>query len=130
MIIQAGTHNYNSYILEQPYSRSTSRIHPSWPRSRLRLSLLLVLLLNIFLVCPGPPSILLFAPMDRVSNLTPSWLSGQLLTSIQVNNTAELHDTHGHTYIHHLSITILLLFYTSSPLLGRPVGTDPSHLAH
>jgi hypothetical protein len=39
-----------------------------------------------------------------------------------------LHDTHGHTYIHHIGITILLLFYTSFTLLGRPAGPDPSHL--
>jgi hypothetical protein len=84
-----------------------------------------------FLVCPGPPSILLFVPMDRVSHLTPSLLSGQLLINVQVNNTAALHDTHGHTSIHHIGITILLLFYTSSVLLGRPAGLSipPSYSA-
>jgi hypothetical protein len=35
----------------------------------------------------------------------------------------------GHTpYIHHIGITVLLPFYTSSTLLGRLAGPDPSHL--
>jgi hypothetical protein len=83
-----------------------------------------------FLICPGPTSILLFAPTDRVSHLTPPLLSGRLLTNVQVNNIATLHDTHGHTYIHHIGIAILLLFYTSSNLLGRLAGPDPSRLIH
>jgi hypothetical protein len=34
-----------------------------------------------------------------------------------------------HTYVHHIGITILLLSsYTSSTLLGRPAGSDPSRL--
>jgi hypothetical protein len=33
-----------------------------------------------------------------------------------------------HMYIHDISITILLPFYTSSTLLGRPAGPDPSRL--
>ncbi len=72
---------------------------------------------------------MLFVPIDQVSHLTPSLLSGWLLTNVQVNNTAMLHDTHGHTYKHHIGIAILLLFFTSSTLLGRPAGPDPSCLA-
>ncbi len=72
----------------------------------------------------GPPSISLFVPTDRVSHITPSLLSERLLTNVQVNNITMQHDTHGHTYIHHIGITILLLFYTSSTLLGRPAGPD------
>ncbi len=83
---------------------------------------------SVFLVCPGPTSILLFAPTDRISHLTPSLLSGRLLTNVQVNNITMLHDTYGHTNIHHIGITILLLFYTSSTLLGRPTGPGPSRL--
>jgi hypothetical protein len=60
----------------------------------------------------------------------PSLLSGWLLTDVQVNNITTLHDTHGHIYIHHIGITILLPSYTSSPILGRPAGTDPSRLIH
>ncbi len=81
---------------------------------------------SVFLVCPSPFSILLFVQTDRVSHLTPSLLSGRLLTNVQVNNITTLHDTLGYTYIHHISITILLLFYTSSTLLGRSAGPDPS----
>jgi hypothetical protein len=72
----------------------------------------------------GPPSISLFVPTDQVSHITPSLLSERLLTNVQVNNITMQHDTHGHTYIHHIGITILLLFYTSSTLLGRPAGPD------
>ncbi len=56
------------------------------------------------------PSILLFISMGRVSHLTPSLLSGWLLTNVQVTNVTIIHDTHGHIYIHHIGITILLFF--------------------
>jgi hypothetical protein len=32
----------------------------------------------------------------------------------------------GHTYVHHINITILFLLHTSSTLLGRPVGPSNS----
>ncbi len=106
VIIQVRTHNYDFYILEQPSSWSTSWICPSWPRSKLKLSLLLVSLSKCIFCCHASPSIL---------------LSGWLLTDVQVH-------THEHTCIHHIGITILLPFYTSSTLLGRPAGPDPSCL--
>jgi hypothetical protein len=118
------------YILEQPSSWSTSRLRPSWPCSRLRLSFLLASLSEYAYCCHVQPSILLFISMGRVSHLMPSLLSGWLLTNVQVNNITTLHDTHGHIYIHHIGITILLPLYTSSTLLGRPAGTDPSRLIH
>jgi hypothetical protein len=62
---------------------------------------------------------------DQVSHLTPSLLAGWLLINVQVNKTTMLHNTHGHTYIHHIGITILLSFYTSSTFLGRLAGLDP-----
>jgi hypothetical protein len=48
----------------------------------------------------------------------------RLLTNKQVNNITTLHDTHGHTYIHHISILFLFSF-TLLPLflagwLARP----------
>jgi hypothetical protein len=52
------------------------------------------------------------------------------LTNVQVNKTTALHDTHGHTYIHHISIIILLFFYTFSVCLGRLAGPDPSRLTY
>jgi hypothetical protein len=69
---------------------------------------------------------LLFVPTDRISHLTPSLRSGQLLTNVQVNNITTLHGTHGHTYIHHIGITILHLF-TLLPLFlaGRLAQTLP-----
>jgi hypothetical protein len=109
-IIKARTHNHDLCILEQPSSSSTSQIRPSWPRCRLRLSLLLVSLPKHASCYHAQPSILLFIPMGRVSHLMPSLLSGWLLTNVQVNNLITLHDTHGHTYIHHIGITILLFF--------------------
>jgi hypothetical protein len=107
-IIQAEICHYDLYILE----RLSLRIRHSWPRSRLRLSLLSVLLLKYIPVCPGPPSTLLFVPMDWVSQLTPSLLSGRLLINVQVNNMEEIHDTHGHTYI----CTSHQYYYSSSSL--------------
>jgi hypothetical protein len=96
--------------------------------SRLRLSLLLASLSEHASCCHVQPSILLFISKGRVSHLTPSLLSGWLLTNVQVNNITTLHDTHGHMYIHHIGITILLPFYTSSTLLCRLAGTDHSRL--
>jgi hypothetical protein len=125
-IIQARTHNQDLYILEQPSSCSTSRMHPSWPRCRLGLRLLLVSLSEHASCYHAQPSILLFISMGRVSHLTPSLLSGWLLT--EVNNITTLHDTHGHTYKHHIGITILLFFHTSSTLFGRLADSDPSQL--
>ncbi len=109
-MIQARTHNHDLYILEQQSSCSTLRIRPSWPRCRLRLSLLLGSLSEHASCYHAQLSILLFISMGRVSHLTPSLLSGWLFTSVQVNNIIMLHDTHGHTYIHHIGITILLFF--------------------
>jgi hypothetical protein len=109
-MIQARTHNCDLYILEQPSSCSTLRIRPSQPHCRLRLSLLLVSLSKHASWYHAQPSILLFISMGQVSHLMPSLLSGWLLTSIQVNNIITLYDTHGHTYIHHMRITILLFF--------------------
>jgi hypothetical protein len=118
MIIQAGTHNYNLYILEQPSSWSTSRIRLSWPLSRLRLSLDIPCL-------PWPAKYV--AVCSNSSGFTLNPFIAVQAASVQVNNIAKLHDTHGHTYIHHISITTLLLFHTSSILLGRPAvyGTLP-----
>jgi hypothetical protein len=85
------------YILERPSSWSTSRIHPSWPQSRVELRLLLPCLMSILLVCLGPPSILVIAPTTH-----PSLLAGQLNTNIQVNNAANAHfGTHIHISTSH-----------------------------
>jgi hypothetical protein len=47
-------HNHSTmvlYILERPPSWSTSRIRPSWPRSKVELRLLLPCLMSTLLVC-------------------------------------------------------------------------------
>ncbi len=103
-IIYAKTHNHDLYILEQPSSCSTLRIHPSWTHCRLRLNLLLVSLSEHASCYHAQPSILLFISMGRVSHLTPTLLSGWLLTNRQVNNITTLHDTH-------IYITSALLFF-------------------
>jgi hypothetical protein len=126
MIIQARTHvitptYLNSHLLGAPREYVPHGLDPGLDWASCWSSFPCV-----FLVCPGPSSILLFALTDRVAHLTPSLLPRRLLTNVQVNNITTLHDTHGHTYIHHIGITILLLFYTSSTLLGRPAGPDPS----
>jgi hypothetical protein len=113
----------NSHLLEAPREYVLHGLDPGldwvsfWSPS-----------LNVFLVCYGPSSILLVVLMDRVSHPTPSLLLGRLLTNIQVKNITLLHDTHGHTYIHHIGIIILLPYYTSFTLLGSPAGLDPSCL--
>ncbi len=128
MVIQARTHDYYLYILEQPSSWSTSRIRPSWPRSRLRLSLLLVYLSKCISCMPWPIQYLNVCPNGSGFTPNPFTVVGRLLTSVQVKNTTTLHDTHGCTYMHHISITILLIFYTSFIFLCRLAGPDPSRL--
>jgi hypothetical protein len=74
------------------------------------LSLFLVSLSKHASCYHAQPSILLFISVVLVSHQMPSSLSGWLLTNVQVNNITTLHDTHGHRYIHHIGITILLFF--------------------
>ncbi len=67
----------------------------------------------IFLVCLGPPSILLFVPRIRISLVHPPLTTWQLNTSIQVNNMAILRLIYNnHTYVHHINITIHSLLHT------------------
>jgi hypothetical protein len=115
------------YILERPSSWSTSRIGPSWPRSRARLSLLLVLLPEYipYLLCPTQYLVVCsngssFTPM-------PSSLTGQLLTNVLVNKMAVLHDTYTDTHIYITSILLIILFFIllPLPLTGRLAQTLP-----
>ncbi len=48
--------------------------------------------------------------MDRVSHLSPSLLSGWLLTNVQINNTTTLYDTHEHTYTVYITSALLFFF--------------------
>jgi hypothetical protein len=97
------------YILERLSSWSTSRIRLSWPRPQIRLNLMPTLSHMYLSCCLDPPSILLFVP------------------PFQVNNMAMLHLIYSsHTYLHYIHTTIYSLLHTSSTLLVRPAGRDPS----
>ncbi len=93
----------NSYLLGTPREYVLHGLDPGldWASRWLTFS-------RVFPVCPGTPIILLFVPLDRVYNLTPSLLFGRLLTNAQVNNTA------AHIYLY---ITSALLFFFSFTLL-------------
>jgi hypothetical protein len=82
---------------------------------------------SIFLVCSGPPSILLFVPTAHVSHSTPSLLTGRLITSVQENNMAALHNTYKDTHIYITSILLFILFFTLFllSLAGRLAQTLP-----
>ncbi len=111
------------YILEQPFSWSTSRIGPSCPRSRLRLSTFLASPFEHASCCHVQPGILLFISVGRVSHLTPScYLGGFSLMYVQVNNITTLHNICALMYIHHIGITILFSFlhFHSSWQAGWP----------
>ncbi len=97
------------YILEWPSSWSTSRIHPSWPQSRVELRLLLLCFISILLVCLGPPSITLFAPTIQVTR------SLFLNTDVQVNKTAMPHLTYTYTHIYITFMLLFIFFFTLLP---------------
>jgi hypothetical protein len=85
----------------------------------------------IFLVCLGPPSSLLFVSTIHISQVHPPFTTTWLNIAIQVNNTGVPHLMYnGHIYIHHTIITIQLLLYPSSTLLGRPAGPNHSCREH
>jgi hypothetical protein len=89
-------------------SWSTSRIHPSWPQSWVRLRLLLLSSISILLACLGPPSVLLFTPTTHVSRSNPPLPAGQLNTNVQVNNMATLQHIYTVAYIY-ITFTLLLI---------------------
>jgi hypothetical protein len=116
--------NYELYILKQPSSCSTSRICPSWPRCRLRLSLLLVSLQACILL-PCPTQYL--AIYLNGSGFTPNaflviWVASHWCTSKQHNKFTRytctyIYISHWH-YYSSLLPTLLLL-----SLAGRLVQT-------
>jgi hypothetical protein len=102
------TYGYDFVLLERPSSWSTLVLHGldpglDWASCWLSFP-------SIFLVWSGPPSILLFVPTDQVLHSTPSLLTGQLPTSVQVNNMAAQHDTYTDTRIYITSILLFFLF--------------------
>ncbi len=102
------------YILEQPSSCSSSRIRLSWPQSRGRLSLLLVLFPQVYSCLLWPTQYLAICSNGSCLALNTFLAYWQPNTSVQVNNTSATSYTHGHTYLHHINITINYLLHTSS----------------
>ncbi len=84
-------------------SWSTSRIHPSWPRPQVRLSLLSTpfhIVSSLFVL--ALPSSLLFISTIHISHVHPPLTTRQLNTAIQVNNMGVLHLMYnGHIYTSH-----------------------------
>ncbi len=81
--------------------------------------------ISVFLVCSGPPSILLFVPTTYVSHLNPPLPAGQLSTSVEVNNMTTLHHIYTVTYIYITFILLFIPFFILLPLLwaGRLAQT-------
>ncbi len=114
------------YILERLSSWSTSRIHLSWPRSKGRLSLLLVLFSKVYSSLLSPTQYLAICSNGSYFTLNPFFAYWLPNTSVQVNNTSY---THRHTYLRHININIHSLLHTSSTPSGRPAAPDPSRQA-
>ncbi len=105
------------YILEQPSSWSTSLIRPSWPRSRVRLCLLLVLFPQVYSCLLWPTQYLAVFSNGSYFTLNPFLADWRLSTSVQVNNTTALHHLHMDTHIYITSILLFILFFTLLLLL-------------
>ncbi len=122
------------YILEQLSSWSTSQIRLSWPRSRGRLSLLLVLFPQVYSCLLWPIQYLAICPNGSCFGLNPFLAYWRPNTSVQVNNTSALHHIHMDTHIYITSVLLFILFFTflhtSSTPSGRPAAPDPSCRAH
>jgi hypothetical protein len=105
------SHNYASvalYILEQLSAWSTSRICPSWSRSRVRLNLLLALF-DKYPCLFWPTRYLVVYSNNSCFTLEPSLVSRAAWhkCTVQVNNMAMLHLIYTVTHIY---ITFILLF--------------------
>jgi hypothetical protein len=123
-----GSHtNMALYILERPSFWSTSRIRPSWPRSRGRLCLLLVLFPQVYSCLLWPTQYLAVCCNGSCFALNPFLAYWQPNTSVQVNNTLALHHINTDTHIYITSILLFILFFTLLPLLlaGRLPLTLP-----
>jgi hypothetical protein len=129
---QMGNHtNIALYILERPSSWSTSRIRPSWPRSRVRMCLLLVLFPQVYPCLLWPTQYLTICSNGSNFALNPFLIYWRPNTSVQVNNTSALHHMRTDTHIYITSVLLfILLLHTSSTPSGRSAAPDPSRRAH
>jgi hypothetical protein len=109
------------YILERTSSWSTSRICPLWPRSRVRLRLLLVLSPKYISCLLWPTQYRAVCSNSSYFALKPCLADWQLNTSVQVNNTTALHHIYSDTHIYITLISLFILFFTLLPpsLAGR-----------
>ncbi len=105
------------YVLERPFSCGTSRICLSWPRSRSRLSLLLVFFPQVYSCLLWPTKYVAVCSSGSYFALNPFLAYWQPNTSVQVNNTTTLHHIHTDTHICIKSILLFILFFTLLPLL-------------
>jgi hypothetical protein len=105
------------YILVRPSSWSTSRIRPSWPRSRVRLCLLLVLFPQVYCCFLWSTQYLVNCSNSSYFALNPFLAYWRPNTSVQVNNTSALHHIHMDMHIYITSILLFVLFFTLLPLL-------------
>jgi hypothetical protein len=110
----------NGYLLEAPCEYVLHGHVPGLDWTSCWLSSI-----SIFLVCSGPPSILLFVPTTHVSHSNPPLPAGQLNTSVQVNNMATLHHRYTVTHIYITFILLFIPFFILLPLLwaGRLAQT-------
>jgi hypothetical protein len=121
------SHNLALYIIERPSTWDTSRICLSWPRSRGRLSLLLVPFPEVYSCLLWPTPCLAVCSNGSYFALNPFLAYWRLNTSVQVNNTSAIHHIHTGTHIYMTSILLFILFFTLLPLLlaGRLPLTLP-----
>jgi hypothetical protein len=99
------------YILERPSSWSNSWIRPSWPRSSVRLCLLLVLFPQVYSCLLWPTQYLAVCFNGSYFALNPFLADWRLNTIVQINNMTALHHIYTDTHIH---ITSIWLFISSS----------------
>jgi hypothetical protein len=127
------------YILERASSWGTSWICPSWPQSRVRMCLLLVLFPQVYSCLhsclPWPTQYLAICSNGSYFALNPSLAYWRPNTSEQVNNMSALHHIHKDTHIYITSILLFILLFTLLPLLlaGQlpltlPVGHNTTSL--
>ncbi len=103
---------YTLYILEQLLSWSTSRIRPSWPCPRVRLSLLPTLF-HMYLPCLSwPTQYLAVSFNDSFFTRAPSLTTRQLNTDTRVNNMViYISYTMAHINTSHHSYYLILSSY-------------------
>jgi hypothetical protein len=106
------------YILERPSSWRILQIHvrPSWPRSSVRLSLLLVLFPKYISCLLWPTQYLAVCSNGSCFTLNPFLADCRLNTNVQVNNMTVSHHIYMDAHIYITSILLFILFFILLPL--------------